>query len=81
MKRARCARCLKERSPSCGVNEVHGKDGVRAGQGRFAARLAKRGLPVVSRTRYLKVPLPLRTKLPIAAPEPRSIGTALKRSL
>jgi len=39
---------LKERSPSCGVHEVHGKDGLRAGQGRFAARLAKRGLPIVS---------------------------------
>jgi uncharacterized protein YbbK (DUF523 family) len=39
---------LKERSPSCGVNEVHGSDGIRAGQGRFAARLAKRGLPIVS---------------------------------
>jgi uncharacterized protein YbbK (DUF523 family) len=39
---------LKERSPSCGVTEVHGPDGVVAGQGRFAARLAKRGLPIVS---------------------------------
>jgi len=39
---------LKERSPSCGVHEVHGACGVRAGQGRFAARLAKRGLPIVS---------------------------------
>jgi uncharacterized protein YbbK (DUF523 family) len=39
---------LKERSPSCGVHEVHGPDGVRGGQGRFAARLAKRGLPIVS---------------------------------
>jgi uncharacterized protein YbbK (DUF523 family) len=39
---------LKERSPSCGVTEVHGPDGVRPGQGRFAARLAKRGLPLVS---------------------------------
>jgi uncharacterized protein YbbK (DUF523 family) len=39
---------LKERSPSCGVNEVHGTSGVRAGQGRFAARLGKRGLPIVS---------------------------------
>jgi len=39
---------LKERSPSCGVTEVHGPDGVRAGQGRFALRLAKRGLPIVS---------------------------------
>jgi len=39
---------LKERSPSCGVHEVHGPDGVQPGQGRFAARLAKRGLPIVS---------------------------------
>lgn len=39
---------LKERSPSCGVTEVHGPDGVREGQGRFAMRLAKRGLPIVS---------------------------------
>ncbi len=39
---------LKERSPSCGVTEVHGPDGVVAGQGRFALRLGKRGLPIVS---------------------------------
>jgi uncharacterized protein YbbK (DUF523 family) len=39
---------LKERSPSCGITEVHGPDGVRAGEGRFAARLHKRGLPIVS---------------------------------
>jgi len=39
---------LKERSPSCGVTEVHGPDGVQQGQGRFAARLSKRGLPIVS---------------------------------
>ncbi len=39
---------LKERSPSCGVTEVYGPDGVQPGQGRFAARLAKRGLPIVS---------------------------------
>jgi uncharacterized protein YbbK (DUF523 family) len=39
---------LKERSPSCGVAEVHGPDGVRAGEGRFTARLLQRGLPVVS---------------------------------
>jgi uncharacterized protein YbbK (DUF523 family) len=39
---------LKERSPSCGVHEVHGPEGVQPGQGRFAARLAKRGLPIVS---------------------------------
>ena len=38
---------LKERSPSCGVHKVHGPDGIVDGQGRFAARLAKRGLPIV----------------------------------
>lgn len=41
---------LKERSPSCGVAQVHGHgpDGLREGEGRFTARLRKRGLPVVS---------------------------------
>jgi uncharacterized protein YbbK (DUF523 family) len=39
---------LKERSPSCGVAQVHGPDGLRAGEGRFTARLRKRSLPVVS---------------------------------
>jgi uncharacterized protein YbbK (DUF523 family) len=39
---------LKERSPSCGVSKVHGAHGLRDGQGRFAARLHKRGLPIVS---------------------------------
>ncbi len=40
---------LKERSPSCGVHSVHdGEGGLRAGEGRFTARLRKRGLPVVS---------------------------------
>lgn len=39
---------LKERSPSCGVTEVHGPNGLVAGQGRFAARLRKRGLPIVN---------------------------------
>ncbi len=39
---------LKERSPSCGVHEVHAPDGLRPGQGRFAERLARRGLPIVS---------------------------------
>ncbi|MGZ3407331.1 MAG: DUF523 domain-containing protein [Polyangia bacterium] len=39
---------LKERSPSCCVNQVHGPDVLRAGEGRFAARLRKRGLPIVS---------------------------------
>jgi uncharacterized protein YbbK (DUF523 family) len=39
---------LKERSPSCGVEVIHSPDGLRPGQGRFAERLTKRGLPVVS---------------------------------
>jgi uncharacterized protein YbbK (DUF523 family) len=40
---------LKERSPSCAVHEVYGPDGrLHPGQGRFAARLGKRGLPLVS---------------------------------
>jgi uncharacterized protein YbbK (DUF523 family) len=40
---------LKERSPSCGVAQVHAVDGgLRDGEGRFTARLRKRGLPVVS---------------------------------
>ncbi len=39
---------LKERSPSCGVKHVFGPDGVMGGEGRFAARLKKRGLVVIS---------------------------------
>lgn len=39
---------LKERSPSCGVKQVHGPDGLTEGEGRFAARLRRRGLPIVS---------------------------------
>ena len=39
---------LKERSPSCGVHQVHAPDGLRDGEGRFTTRLKKRGLPVVS---------------------------------
>jgi uncharacterized protein YbbK (DUF523 family) len=39
---------LKERSPSCGVHKVHGPAGVIDGEGRFAARLRKRSLPIVS---------------------------------
>jgi uncharacterized protein YbbK (DUF523 family) len=39
---------LKERSPSCGVKTVFGPDGVMDGEGRFAARLNKRGLGVTS---------------------------------
>lgn len=38
---------LKDRSPSCGVHQVHGPDGLRDGEGRFTTRLKKRGLPVV----------------------------------
>jgi uncharacterized protein YbbK (DUF523 family) len=38
---------LKERSPSCGVRQVHGPEGVHEGEGRFTARVKKR-LPVVS---------------------------------
>lgn len=39
---------LKERSPSCGVKQVHGPGGLQDGEGRFAARLRRRGLPIVS---------------------------------
>jgi uncharacterized protein YbbK (DUF523 family) len=41
---------LKERSPSCGCRRVHGAPdgGLRAGEGRFAARLRARGLPLAS---------------------------------
>jgi uncharacterized protein YbbK (DUF523 family) len=39
---------LKERSPSCGVKTVFGPEGVMDGEGRFAARLKKRGLGVTS---------------------------------
>jgi uncharacterized protein YbbK (DUF523 family) len=39
---------LKERSPSCGVKQTHGKDGLQQLEGRFTARLRKRALPVVS---------------------------------
>jgi len=39
---------LKERSPSCGSRRVHGPGGLTDGEGRFAARLRRRGLPIVS---------------------------------
>jgi uncharacterized protein YbbK (DUF523 family) len=39
---------LKERSPSCGVHQVHGAHGLRPGEGRFAARLRARGLTLIS---------------------------------
>jgi uncharacterized protein YbbK (DUF523 family) len=42
---------LKERSPSCGVHQIHTDDGIVDGEGRFAARLRKRGLPIVSEER------------------------------
>jgi uncharacterized protein YbbK (DUF523 family) len=45
---------LKERSPSCGVNQVHGPSGLQTGQGRLSARLFRRNLPVVSDSRELK---------------------------
>jgi uncharacterized protein YbbK (DUF523 family) len=39
---------LKERSPSCGVRQVHGSSGLEPRQGAFAARLVRRGLRVLS---------------------------------
>jgi uncharacterized protein YbbK (DUF523 family) len=39
---------LKERSPSCGVKQIHDPSGVVDGEGRFTARLRKRSLVVVS---------------------------------
>jgi uncharacterized protein YbbK (DUF523 family) len=39
---------LKERSPSCGSSKIHGEDGLIDGEGRFTARLRRRGLTVVS---------------------------------
>lgn len=42
------AALLKERSPSCGVDEIYGPEGLHAGEGHFTARLRKRGLPVIS---------------------------------
>jgi uncharacterized protein YbbK (DUF523 family) len=41
---------LKEKSPSCGVRHIHAPAGVVDGEGRFTARLRKRGLPIVSET-------------------------------
>jgi uncharacterized protein YbbK (DUF523 family) len=35
---------LKERSPSCGVRQVHGPHGVQAGAGVFARRLQQAGV-------------------------------------
>jgi uncharacterized protein YbbK (DUF523 family) len=39
---------LKERSPSCGKKTVFGPSGIMPGEGRFSARLRKRGLAVTS---------------------------------
>lgn len=39
---------LKEKSPSCGVSQVYSESGLVDGEGRFTARLRKRGLPIVS---------------------------------
>ena len=39
---------LKERSPSCGSRQIHGEHGLIDGEGRFTARLRRRGLTVVS---------------------------------
>jgi uncharacterized protein YbbK (DUF523 family) len=39
---------LKEKSPSCGSSKIHGEHGLVDGEGRFTARLRRRGLPVVS---------------------------------
>ena len=72
---------LKERSPSCGVNEVHGPERAARRPGALRRAPAQARAADRERTRYLKVPEPSMTKLPIAAPEPRSIGTATKRSL
>lgn len=40
--------CLKARSPSCGVGEVHSRAGLRPGDGVAAARLKQAGLKVCS---------------------------------
>jgi uncharacterized protein YbbK (DUF523 family) len=45
---------LKERSPSCGARQIHGAGGVRDGRGVFAARLARRHLPVLSEEDVIK---------------------------
>ena len=37
---------LKERSPSCGLLQIHTAAGLRAGRGCFAAALARRGLHI-----------------------------------
>jgi uncharacterized protein YbbK (DUF523 family) len=39
---------LKERSPSCGSKQIYTPDGLTDGEGRFTARLRKRGLPIAS---------------------------------
>lgn len=37
---------LKARSPSCGVGQIHGPDGLQDGHGALTARLLRRGLTV-----------------------------------
>lgn len=39
------AAILKENSPSCGLHQIHGPHGRQPGQGVFAARLARLGIP------------------------------------
>jgi uncharacterized protein YbbK (DUF523 family) len=45
---------LKERSPSCGSHQIHIAAGLADGRGVFAARLARRHLPVLSEEDVLK---------------------------
>jgi uncharacterized protein YbbK (DUF523 family) len=44
---------LKENSPSCGPTLIHGPEGLQAGSGVFAARLARRGIPLSSESEPL----------------------------
>lgn len=37
---------LKERSPSCGVRQIHGANGLQAGLGMLTARLQRHGLTI-----------------------------------
>jgi uncharacterized protein YbbK (DUF523 family) len=39
------AALLKEKSPSCGTTTIHGPQGLQAGAGAFAARLARQPIP------------------------------------
>lgn len=49
---------MKERSPSCGVREVHGPTGLGPGRGALTARLERRGLRVRSEEDVVKDPDP-----------------------